>query len=173
MCTSVSPDWLHSPTTSLGTLVQTALWRKYLISQSNGTNQCFYGCRHWSDDFHAQPSLGFTENHPKKKQKNHPVRGCSEWKYLVDDRCQRISDRKAAVTQINTCYNQGLQKGIFENTITLRLMAYSSTTLNTALTKLDNGRLEKSSLVWRVSICDVQRVGSQQTKAWIHPVLYQ
>ncbi len=43
-------------------------------------------------DFHTQPSLGFTENGPKKIK--YPVSGsCVDKKYLVDVRGQRRMDR--------------------------------------------------------------------------------
>ncbi len=55
-------------------------------------------------------------------------------KCLVDVRGQRrmgrlvIDDRKATVTQITTCYNQGMRNTIFERTTrrTLKQMGYSS-----------------------------------------------
>ncbi len=60
-------------------------------------------------DFHAQPSLGFTENGLKKRK--YPVSGsCVDEKCLVDVRGQRRmdrlvrDDRKATVTQITTRY---------------------------------------------------------------------
>jgi len=83
-------------------------------------------------DFEAQPSLGFTENGPKK------------WKYPVSAVvwtkmpcwCQRSEeigqtvrdDRKATVTQITTRYKQGMQNTISEYITrqTLKQMGYSS-----------------------------------------------
>ncbi len=73
-------------------------------------------------DFHPQPSLGFTENGPKKRK--YQVSGScrtveenpsSGGKLFVDVRVQRRmgrlvrDDRKATVTQITTRYNQGMQ----------------------------------------------------------------
>ncbi len=58
-------------------------------------------------DFHAQPSLGFTENGLKKRK--YPVsRGQRRMGRLVRDY------RKATVTQITTRYNQGMQNTISE-----------------------------------------------------------
>ncbi len=82
-------------------------------------------------DFHAQPSLGFTENGLKKRK--YPVSG-SGWKCLVDVRGQRRmgrlvrDDRKATVTQITTRYSQSIQNTISERTTcrTLKQMGYSS-----------------------------------------------
>ncbi len=61
-------------------------------------------------DFHAQPSLGFTEIGHRRMGR------------LVRD------DRKAKVTQITTCYNQGMQNTISERKTrrTLKQMGYSS-----------------------------------------------
>ncbi len=79
-------------------------------------------------DFHAQISLGITENGPKKIK--YPVsssyvdyvRGQRRMGKLVRD------DRKATVTQINTRYNQDMQNTISERTThrTLKQMGYSS-----------------------------------------------
>ncbi len=79
-------------------------------------------------EFHAQPSLGFTENGPKK------IKYLCGQKCLVDVRGQRRmgrlvrDDRKATVTQITTRYNQGMQNNISERTTrrTLKQMGYSS-----------------------------------------------
>ncbi len=83
-------------------------------------------------DFHAQPSLGFTEN--GQKQKISSKQQLCGWKCLVDVRGQRRmgrlvrDDRKATVTQITTHYNQGMQNTISEHTThrTLKQMGYSS-----------------------------------------------
>ncbi len=83
-------------------------------------------------DFHAQPSLGFTEN--GQKQKISSERQLCGQKCLVDFRGQRgmgrlvRDDRKATVTQITTRYNQGMQNTISERTTrrTLKQMGYSS-----------------------------------------------
>ncbi len=70
-------------------------------------------------DFHTQPSLGFTENGPKKRK--YPVSGsCVNENALLNVRGQRRmrrlvrDDRKATVTQITTRYNQGMQNTISE-----------------------------------------------------------
>ncbi len=84
-------------------------------------------------DFHAQPSLGFTENGLKKRK--YPVSGsCVDENALLMPRGQRRmgrlvrDDRKATVTQINTRYNQGMQNTISERTTrrALKQMGYSS-----------------------------------------------
>ncbi len=80
-------------------------------------------------DFHAQPSLGFTENGPKREN--------IQWAAVVWTKmpcwCQRRmgrlvrDDRKATVTQITTRYNQGMQNTISERTTrrTLKQLNYS------------------------------------------------
>ncbi len=83
-------------------------------------------------DFHAQPSLGFTENGPKKKISSEQQ--LCGWKCIVDVRGQRRmsrlvrDDRKATVTQITTRYNQYMQNTISEHTTrrTLKQMSYNS-----------------------------------------------
>ncbi len=83
-------------------------------------------------DFHTQPSLGFTENGPRKKISSE--RQLCGWKCLVDVRGQRRmdrlvrDDRKITVTQITTRYNQDLQNTISEHTTrqTLKQMGSSS-----------------------------------------------
>ncbi len=82
-------------------------------------------------DFHIQPSLGFTENGPKKRK--YPVSGS-----CVDENALLMSevrgewavrdDRKATLTQITTRYNQCMQNTISEHTTrqTLKQMGYSS-----------------------------------------------
>ncbi len=70
-------------------------------------------------DFHTQPSLGFTENGPKKRK--YPVSGS-----FVDENALLRSeengqtafrdDRKATETQLTTRYNQGMHNTIFECT---------------------------------------------------------
>ncbi len=125
-------------------------------------------------DFHAQPSLGFTENGPKKIQISSERQLCGR-KCLVDVRGQRRigrlvrDDRKSTVTQITTRYNQGMQNTISECTTrwTLKQMDYSTrrphrvpllsangteVTIHTGSPKLDNRRLEKRCLVWWVSL---------------------
>ncbi len=95
-------------------------------------------------------------------------------KCLVDVRGQRRMgrlvrvDRKATVTQITTRYNQGMQKTISEHTTcwTLKQTGSSSRRPHRVpllsaknrkrrlqfAPKLDNRKLEKRCLVWRVSI---------------------
>ncbi len=82
-------------------------------------------------DFHAQPSLVFTENGPKKRK--YPVSGsCVDKNALMSEvrgECRLVKDdRKATVTQITTRYNQGMQNTISERTThwTLKQMGYSS-----------------------------------------------
>ncbi len=83
-------------------------------------------------DFHAQPSLGFTENGPKNIK--YPVSGsCVDENALLLSEVRRMGrlvrdDRKATVTQITTHYNQGMQNTISERTTrrTLKQMGYSS-----------------------------------------------
>ncbi len=65
-------------------------------------------------DFHAQPSLGFTEYGLKKRK--YPVSGsCVDENALLMSRGHRRmgrlvrDDRKVPVTKINTRYNQGMQ----------------------------------------------------------------
>ncbi len=82
-------------------------------------------------DFHAQPSLGFTENGPKKRK--YPVSGS-----CVDENALLMSEVRgewtdwlemmATVTQITTRYNQGMQNTISEHTtrLTLKQMGSSS-----------------------------------------------
>ncbi len=77
-------------------------------------------------DFHAQPSLGSTENGLKRQL-------CGR-KGFVDVRARRRmgklvrDDRKATVTQITTRYNQVMQNTISECTThrTLKQMGYNS-----------------------------------------------
>ncbi len=78
-------------------------------------------------DFHAQPSLRFTENGKKISSE----RQLCGRKCLVDVRGQRRmvrDDRKATVTQITPRYHQGMQNTISEHTRrwTLKQMGYSS-----------------------------------------------
>ncbi len=82
-------------------------------------------------DFHAQPSLGFTENGPIKRK--YPASGsCVDENVLLMSEVRGewvdwLDDRKATVTQI-TRYNQGMQNTISEHTTrrTLKQMSYSS-----------------------------------------------
>ncbi len=83
-------------------------------------------------DFQAQPSIGFTENGPKKRK--YSVSGsCVDENALLMSGQRRMcrlvrDDRKATVTQISTRYNQGMQNTISERTTrrTLKQMGYSS-----------------------------------------------
>ncbi len=126
-------------------------------------------------DFHAQPSLGFTENGLKKRK--YPVaavvwmkmpRLCQSQRRMMG-RLVR-DDRKATVTQITTRYNQGMQNTISEHTThrTQKQMCSSSRRPQrvpllsaknrkrrlqfTNSPKLDNRWLEKHCMVWWVSI---------------------
>ncbi len=98
-----------------------------------GWSEYFKNC--WSIGIlHTQPSLGFTENGPKKIN--------IQWAAVVWTKMpcwgQRImgrlvrDDRKATVTQITTRYNQGMQNIISERTTrrTLKQMRYSSRRLH-------------------------------------------
>ncbi len=83
-------------------------------------------------DFHAQPSLGFTDPDYEK------FKITRQWAVVVWTKmpcwCQRRmgrlvrDDRKETVTQITTRYNQGMQNTISEHTTrrTLKQMCYSS-----------------------------------------------
>ncbi len=83
-------------------------------------------------DFHAQSSLGFTENGPKNVK--YPASGsCVDEKCLVVRGQRRMGKlvknyRKATVTQITTRYKQGMQNTISERTTCriLKQMGYSS-----------------------------------------------
>ncbi len=79
-------------------------------------------------DFHTQPSLGFTENDPKKR--NYPVSGSCVDENALFRRMDRLvrDDRKTTVTQITTRYNQDMQNTISEHTTrqTLKQMGSSS-----------------------------------------------
>ncbi len=125
-------------------------------------------------------------------------------KCLVDVRGQRRmsrlvrDDRKPTVTQITTCYNQGMQNTISEHTTrqTLKQMDSSNRRphqvpllsaknrkqrlqVRTGSPKLDNRRLEKllPGLMSLDFCCDIQMVASEfgikKMKAWIHPALSQ
>ncbi len=83
-------------------------------------------------DFHAQPSLGFTDNGPKKRK--YPVSSsCVDGNALLMSGQRRMGrlvrdDRKATVTQIITRYKEGMQNAISEHTTrrTLKQMGSSS-----------------------------------------------
>ncbi len=84
-------------------------------------------------DFHAQPSLGFTENGLKKRK--YPVSGsCVDENALLmsEIRGERVDwlemIERQTVTQITTRYKQGMQNTISERTTrrTLKQMDYSS-----------------------------------------------
>ncbi len=151
-------------------------------------------------DFHAQPSLVFTEN---EKEKISSERQLCGWKCLVDVRGQRRmdrlvrDDRKATVTQINTRYNQDLQNIISEHTTrrTLKQMSSSSRRPHRVLLLSDKNRTRRIQFAqdhqnwtiedWKnVAWSDESRfllrdsdVGSEfgvkDMKAWIHPALSQ
>ncbi len=82
-------------------------------------------------DFHEQPSLGFTENGPKKRKYTVSSSCVDENALLMSEvRMGRLvrDDRKTTVTQITTRYNQDLQNTISEHTThrTLKQMGSSS-----------------------------------------------
>ncbi len=145
-------------------------------------------------DFYAQPSLGFTENGPKKRK--YPVSGS-----CVDENALLMSevrgDRKESVTQITTRYNQGMQNTISERTTrrTLKKMGYSSrrphrVPLLSAKNRTRRLKFAQAHQNWTiddwktVAWSDESRfllrhsdVGSEfgikNMKAWIHPALTQ
>ncbi len=166
--------------------------------------ECGLGCCCWNIsklliywDFHAQPSLGFTENGPKKKIS-------SEWQLYgqkmpcwCQGRMGRLvrDDRKATVTQITTRYNQCMQNTIFERTTrrTLKQMGYSSrrphrVSLLSAKNRKRRLQFAQSHQNWiiedwkNVAWSDESRfllrysdgrVRIWRMKAWIHPALSQ
>ncbi len=80
-------------------------------------------------DFHSQPSLGFTENGPRKR--NYSVSGsCVDKNGLLisEVRGEWADWLEIIVTQITTRYNQGMQNTISERTTcrTLKQMDSSS-----------------------------------------------
>ncbi len=149
-------------------------------------------------DCQAQPSLGFTENGPKKEKISSERQLCGR-KYLVDVRGQRRidrlvrDDRKTTVTQITTRYNQGVQNTISEHTThrTLKQMGSSSrrphrVSLRSAKNRTrriqftqaqQNLTIEDLKNIALDFCCDIQMVGSEfgvkNMKAWIHPALSQ
>ncbi len=91
---------------------------------------CQTGWSEYLKNFHAQPSLWFTENGPKKRK--YPVSGSYVDKkaFLMSERMGRLvrDDRKTTLTQITSRFNQGIQNTISEHTThrTLKQMDYSS-----------------------------------------------
>ncbi len=81
-------------------------------------------------DFNKQPSLGFTENGPKKRKYEWAAVVWMKMPWWCQRRMGRLvrDDRKTTVTQITTRYNQGMQNTISERTThrTLKQMDYSS-----------------------------------------------
>ncbi len=81
-------------------------------------------------DFHSQPSLGFTENGPKRENIQWAAVVWTKMPCWCKRRMGRLvrDDRKATVTQITTRYNQSMQNIISERTTrrTLKQMSYSS-----------------------------------------------
>ncbi len=81
-------------------------------------------------DFHAQPSLGFTENGLKRENIQWAAVVWTKMPCWCLRRMGRLvrDDRKATVTQITTRYNQDMQNTISEHTTlrTLKQMGYSS-----------------------------------------------
>ncbi len=122
--------------------------------------------------------------------------GSNKWDIFRMGRLVR-DDSKATVTQITTCYNQGMQNTISECTTrrTLKQMGYSSRRPHRVpllsaknrkrrlqfdrLTKIGQWKIEKT-LPGLMSIdfcCYIQMVrsefGVKNMKAWIHPALSQ
>ncbi len=149
-------------------------------------------------DFHTQPSLGFTENGPKREN--------IQWAAVVTKIpcwCQRRmgrlvrDDRKATVTQIITRYNQGIKKTISERSTrrTMKQMDYSSrrphrVPLLSAKNRKRRLQFTQAHQNWTIEdwktlpgllsldfCCNIQMVGSlfgvKNMKAWIYPVLSQ
>ncbi len=149
--------------------------------------------------FHAQPFLGFTENGQKEKISSEQQL-CGR-KCLVDVRGEwadcYIYDRKATVTQIPTCYNQGMLNTISECTTrrTLKQMGYSSRRPHWVPLLSDKNRKRRlqfaqahqnwtredwKNVAWSDKsdfCCDIQMVGSEfgvkNVKVWIKPALSQ
>ncbi len=196
--------YIHSPATLLGTPVQllgNTNCKPIRWQQLNAFRHldvvkttCWSSNRCWSTgDFHAQPSLGFTEN-GIKKEKISSERQLCEQKCLVDVRGQRRmgrlvrDDRKATVTQIITCYNQAMQNTISERTTrrTLKQMGYSSrrphrVPLLSAKNRKRRLQFTQAHQNWTISsldsCCNIQMVesefGVKNIKAWIHHALSQ
>ncbi len=148
-------------------------------------------------DLHTQPSLGFTENDPKKRK--YPVSGScvDENASLMSEVRGEWADRKATVTQITTRYNQGMQNTISECTTcrTLKQMDYSSrrphrVPLLSAKNRKRRLRFAQAHQNWTTEDCknvawsdeswfllqhseNRVRIGIKNMKAWIHPALSQ
>ncbi len=132
-------------------------------------------------DFHAQLSLVFTENGPKKRK--YPVNGsCVAENALMSEvrgECAVRDDKKATVTQITTRYKQGMQNTISEHTThrTLKQMGYSSRRPEAH----QNWTIEDwKNVAWSdesrflLQHSDVgSEFGVKNMKAWIHPALSQ
>ncbi len=152
-------------------------------------------------DFHTQPSLGFTENGPKKEKISSERQLCGR-KWLVDVRGQRRmdrlvrDDRKATVTQITTRYNQGMQNTISEHTThrTLKQMGSSSRRPHRVPLRSDKNSTRRlqftqthqnwttedwKNVAWSdesgflMRYSDGSEFGVKNMKAWIHPALSQ
>ncbi len=178
--------YIHSPATLLGAPVQllgNTNCKPIRWQQLNAFRHldvvkttCWSSNRCWSTgDFHAQPSLGFTENGPKKRK--YPVSGsCVNKKCLVDVRGQRRmgrlvrDDKKATVTQITNRYNICRQNTISEHTTcrTLKQMGYSSrrphrVPLLSAKNRKQRLQFTQAHQNWTISsldfCCDIQMVG--------------
>ncbi len=156
-----------------------------------GWSEYFKNC--WSTEIFTHiPSLGFTENDPKKRK--YPVSGsCVDENALLMSGQRRMGrlvrdDRKATVTQITTRYNQGMQNTISEHTTrrTLKQMGYSSRRPHRVpllSAKNRKRRLQFAQGDYMPGLmsldfcCDIQMVGSEfgvkNMKAWIHPALSQ
>ncbi len=138
-----------------------------------------------------------------EKEKISSERQLCGWKCLVDVRGQRRmgrlvrDDRKATVTQITTCYNQGMQNTISEHTTRwiLKQMGYSSRRPYRVLLLSAKNRKRRLQFAqghqnwtiedWKnVAWSDESRFllrhsdagsefGVKNMKAWIHPALSQ
>ncbi len=133
-----------------------------------------------------------------EKEKISSERQLCGQKCLVDVRGEWADwlDRKATVTQISTCYNQGMQNTISEHTTcrTLKQMGYSSrrphrVPLLSAKNRKRRLQFAQAHKNWTIEdwknitwsddyfCCDIQMVGSEfgvkNIKAWIHPALSQ
>ncbi len=137
-------------------------------------------------DFHAQASLGFIDNGPKKRK--YPASGS-----CVDNNASLMSEVRGewAETQITTRYNQDLQNTISEHTThrTLKQMGSSSTRPHRVPLLSDKNRTRRIQFTpdhqnWTIEdwknvaclmsldfCCDIQMIesefGVKNMKAWI------
>lgn len=155
--------------------------------------------KYWSTRiFHYNHRLSW-QRMVRKRKKTFIEHQFCDLKFFADGRGRgRMTslvhvDRKATVIRLTTLYNSGRQKSIFERTTcrTLKQLGYSSRKpcllsllsdnkkARIQFAKDDkNRRLEKISLVWRISIsfCDIRLAHSERhkkdMKIWI-PALCQ